>query len=89
MSKIIIKESDLVKLIETAMDLDIYVQPMKYDTDNGNKDIEQSTEEIVSKLKELLYMFKTGKKTTTTLSGDLYGVLDQINDLYDKIKYED
>lgn len=89
MSKIIIRESDLVKLIETAMDLDIYVQPMKYDANNGNKDIEQSTEEIVSKLKELLYMFKTGKKTTTTLSGDLYGVLDQINDLYDKIKYED
>ena len=34
-------------------------------------------------------MFKTGKKTTTTDSGDLYGVLDQINDLYDEIKFED
>ena len=36
MSKILIKESDLIKLIETAMDLDIYNQPSTVDSDNGN-----------------------------------------------------
>lgn len=88
MCKIIIKESHLIKLIETAMDLDRYVQNVRYSTDNGNKDIENSTEEVVERLKELLNMFKSGKKVNFTSLSKFHGVLDQLNDLYDDMKYD-
>jgi len=88
MSKILIKESDLIKLIETAMDLDRYVQNVSYSTDNGNKDIENSTKETMDRLKELLNMFESGKKVNFTTLNKFHGVLDQLNDLYDQMKYE-
>jgi hypothetical protein len=62
MKKIILKESQLIKLIETAMDLDIYSQPSQIDTNNGNLDVVDTVEDIISKLEELLYMLKSGKK---------------------------
>lgn len=89
MSKIIIKESELVKLIEIAMDLDRYVQQSNYDTNNGNESLEQSIESIIDRLKELLGMFKYGKKIPTTTSSELYGVMDKINNIYNEIKFED
>jgi len=51
MRKVLIKESELIKLIETAMDLDIYSQEPNVSTGSPNKDAEQSVEEIISKLK--------------------------------------
>lgn len=89
MSKIIIKESELVKLIEIAMDLDRYVQQSNYDTNNGNESLEESIESIIDRLKELLGMFKYGKKIPTTTSSELYGVIDKINNIYNEIKFED
>ena len=50
---ILIKESELVKLIETAMDLDRYIQLPNVSSGSINKDTEQSVEETIDKLKEL------------------------------------
>lgn len=88
MSKVRIKESELIKLIETAMDLDIYVQPVNYDKSNGNEEIIDSTEQIISRLKELLSSFNTGKKINYTLRDKIYHELDNLNKLYDEIKYD-
>jgi len=89
MRKIIIKESELVKLIEVAMDLDIYTQPSTIATDNGNLDVDDSIEDIISKLKELLDMLKSGKKISSVLKSQIYKNLDDINKSYSNIKYED
>ena len=53
---IIIKESQLIKLMETAMDLDIYVQPKNFSASNGNEDLEGTIEDSIQKLQELLIM---------------------------------
>ena len=50
--KVIISESQYKKLVETgsnsaAMDLDIYTQPMQTDTDNGNLDVIDASEEVI------------------------------------------
>lgn len=89
MKKIILKESELVKLIETAMDLDIYVQPVDYDTNNGNIDFEDSTELIIDRLKELIYMVNSGKKINTQTKQKLFRIQDLINSIYNEIKYNE
>ena len=88
MPKIILKESELIKLIEVAMDLDIYNQPSTVDTNNGNQDAEETIEQIIDKLKELLYMLNSGKQINTELKGDIYRNLDDINNTYNNIKYK-
>ena len=87
MKKILIKESDLIKLIETARDLDIYSQPSQIDTNNGNLDAEETVEDIISKLKELLYMLKSGKKINTNSKSEIYKTFDNINKTFSNIKY--
>jgi len=93
MSKIIITESQYKKLLETgsnsaAMDLDIYVQPMQIDTDNGNIDVVDATEDIIDNLEELVAMFKSGKKTPEETKRKLYKALDDLNDTHAEIKYD-
>lgn len=94
MRKLIITESQYKRLFESgsnsvAMDLDIYTQPMQTDTNNGNLDIIDSTENIVDKLEELISMFKSGKKISTDFKGEIYKILDDLNLIYNEIKYED
>jgi hypothetical protein len=89
MAKILIKESDLIKLIEvSAMDLDIYSQEPNVSTGSPNKDVEQSVEDIISKLKELLNMLQSGKNINSILKSNIYKNLDDINTTYSKIKYK-
>lgn len=93
MTKLIITESQYKRLFETgsnsvAMDLDIYSQPMQTDTDNGNLDVEDATEDIIDNLEELVAMFKSGKKTSDRLKGKLYKSLDDIKNTHDEIKYD-
>ena len=93
MSKVIITESQYKRLFETgsnsaAMDLDIYVQPMQTDTDNGNLDVVDATEDIIDNLEELVAMFKTGKKTSEETKSKLYKALDDLNDTHSEIKYD-
>lgn len=88
MKKILIKESELIKLIETAMDLDIYSQEPNVSSGSPNKDAEQSVEEIIGKLKELLNMLQSGKSVDTALKGKIYRNLDDLNKTFSSIKYK-
>ena len=93
MMKVIISESQYKKLVETgsnsaAMDLDIYTQPMQIDTDNGNVDVVDATEDIIDNLEELVAMFKSGKKTSTETKNKLYKALDDLNGAHTEIKYD-
>ena len=86
--KIIIKESELVKLIEVARDLDIYSQEHNVSTGDGNEDAEDSINQIIDRLKELLNMLQAGKKVDTTLKGRIYKNLDDLNKTFSSIKYQ-
>ena len=86
MRKIILKESELIKLIETAMDLDIYSQQPNVSSGSPNKDSEQAVEEIISKLKELLNMMQSGKKVDTSLKQKIYKNLNDFNSTFEEIK---
>ena len=72
-----------------AMDLDIYTQPMQTDTDNGNIDVIDASEEVIDSLEELISMFKGGKKTRPELKNKIYQGLDDIKNAYSEIKYEE
>jgi hypothetical protein len=94
MLKVIITEKQYKKLVESgsnsvAMDLDIYTQPMQTDTDNGNIDVIDASEEIIDSLEELISMFKGGKKTRPELKNKIYQGLDDIKNAYSEIKYEE
>lgn len=86
MKKILIKESELIKLIEIAMDLDIYSQEPNISTGSPNKDAEKSVEEIISKLKELLNVLQSGKDVDTVLKSKIYKNLDNLNSTFEEIK---
>jgi hypothetical protein len=93
MPKVIITESQYNKLLEwgsnsVAMDLDIYTQPMQIDTDNGNLEVIDASEEIINTLEELISMFKGGKKTNSETKYKIYRGLDNIKDAHSEIKYE-
>lgn len=93
MIKVIITEYQFKKLVEyssnaVAMDLDIYTQPMQTDTDNGNLDVIDASEEIINSLEELISMFKGGKKTSPELKSKIYKGLDSIKKAHTDIKYE-
>ena len=70
------------------MDLDIYSQPTAVDTDNGNLDTEDTIEDIISKLKELLYMIKQGKAVDWEVENEINKESDKVNQIYDRLKYD-
>lgn len=85
---IFITPTQLKKLVETAMDLDIYVQPIDQPFSNGNEDINETLNEIISKLGELKSMFETGKKISTEEEGEFFKILDNLNKLYSGVKFQ-
>jgi dihydroorotase len=91
MSKIILTESQLKRLTEqgVAMDLDIYSQPMTTSSDNGNSDVEDAVDDIISKMGELKSMLKSGKKIRPESKTEIFHSLDQINQTFSNIKYEE
>jgi hypothetical protein len=93
MLKVIITENQYKKLVESgsnsvAMDLDIYTQPMQTDTDNGNLDVIDASEEVIDSLEELISMFKGGKKTRPKVKDLIYKGLDGIKKDHSEIKYK-
>jgi uncharacterized protein Yka (UPF0111/DUF47 family) len=52
-------------------------------------DVEDTVENIISKLQEVLAMFKTGKKVHPELKDRFFEILDKINSNFENIKYED
>lgn len=87
MKKITIRESELVKLIETAMDTDIYNQTMDTPVGSPNDDESDAIENVIERLKELLSMLETGKKLKTNDRTQIFNNLDQLNKTYNQIKY--
>lgn len=91
MSKIVITKEQYQRLFETgaanaAMDLDIYVQPVHYDTSTGNENLEDSIDEIIGNLKELNSLFKSGKKVKTSTKNKIFRVVDALKNAYDSTK---
>ena len=91
MKRIVITEKQYNRLIETgsnsaAMDLDIYVQPVDYDTSNGNENLEDSIDDIIGKLKELNSLFKVGRKIEHNTKNQVFKVVDDLNSIYNKTK---
>jgi hypothetical protein len=70
------------------MDLDIYSQEHNVSTGDGNEDAEDSINQIIDRLKELLNMLQAGKKVDTTLKGRIYKNLDDLNKTFSSIKYQ-
>jgi dihydroorotase len=94
MSKYIITNLQYQKLVEqssntSAMDLDIYTQPMTTSSDNGNSDVEDAVDDIISKMNELNSMIKSGKQINSESKTQIFRDLDQINQTFSNIKYED
>ena len=89
MTSIIIKESQLVKLLETAMDLDIYVQPVNPPIPGGNDNVIDTLEELRDKAKEIVQMAENGIKIRDNVRRELFQILDMFNKTYDRIKYID
>ena len=93
MSKYILTKLQYQKLVEqasntAAIDLDIYSQPMTTSSDNGNSDIEDAVNDIISKMDELMSMLKSGKQIHTELKTRIFHNLDEINKTFSNIKYE-
>lgn len=91
MRTILITEKQYRRLLETgsnsaAMDLDIYVQPVHYDTSTGNENLEDSLDEIMDKLKELNSLFKVGKKIKQDTKNKIFSVVDELNSIYNTTK---
>lgn len=95
MARFILTESQYQKLLEqggsnsVAMDLDIYSQPMTTHTDNGNLDVEDAVDDIITKMEELKSMLKSGKPVNPELKNMIYDGLDKINSAFSNIKYQD
>jgi len=88
MKKIILTESQLKKLLETAMDTDIYNQTMDTSVGSPNSDESDAIEDIIEKLQEVLSMLKTGKKMRTDTKTKIFRDLDQLNQTYQNIKFD-
>ena len=89
MSSIIIKESQLVKLLETAMDLDIYVQPVDLPIPGQNDDFVESLEEIKSKITEIISLANNGEKIGQKQKREIFRLVDLFNKTYNNIKFID
>lgn len=92
MAKYIINENQYNKLLEqssnsAAMDLDIYSQPMTTAADNGNTDVQDAVEDLISKMNELLSMLKTGKQISAESRVQIFHNLDEVNKTFSNIKY--
>jgi hypothetical protein len=85
---ILISEKQFEKLVETAQDLDRYVQLIDYDSSNGNEGLEVSIKGSIDELNELLSMFKTGKKIYPNTESKIHKILDDIKSIHLEVKTE-
>lgn len=94
MGQILITEKQFIRLMETgsnsaAMDLDIYTSTYNQPSDNGNLDSEETIQNIIDSLSELLNMVKTGKEMSPESKSDLARAYDYIRKSYSDIKFTD
>lgn len=88
MSKIIISKKQLQVLLETAMDLDIFSQLSHFDTDNGNKDIKKTTEDLIHKLQEINNMFDSNTNIKSETKMKYYELISKFDNIFDEIKFD-
>jgi hypothetical protein len=74
--------------MEIAMDISHFSDKSTVDYSDGNEDVEDSVEQIIDNLKELLYMLKSGKKIEPQLKSNIYKSLDSLNNTHSQIKYK-
>jgi hypothetical protein len=91
MSKIIISDEQLKRLVETgskraAMDIDRYTQSIDHPVGDENHNLTDTTEEIISKLEELIFMLKGGKQVDKVKQMEFFKILDNLNNSFEKIK---
>lgn len=89
MSSIIIRESQLVKLLETAMDLDIYVQPIEPMLPGSNDDLISTLDSLKSRAQEILQMAENNVKIRDEAKREIFRIFDQFMRAYEMIKYVD
>lgn len=89
MSSIIIKETQLTKLLETAMDLDIYVQPVEPMVPGQNNDLIEALEEIKNKAQEIAMMAEKGFKFSEDAKREIFKLADSFEKNYEKVKFVD
>ena len=84
----LINESELVKLVEVAMDISRYREPIQYSDGTENKNVEDATEDIISILKELLFIIQSNRNLTPQDKSMIFKSYDQLKKTHDKIKYK-
>jgi hypothetical protein len=84
----LINESELVKLVEVAMDISRYREPIQYSDGTENKNVEDSTKDIISILKELLFIIQSNRNLTPQDKSMIFKSYDQLRKTHDKIKYK-
>lgn len=89
MSSIIIKESQLVKLLETAMDLDIYVQPIEPMKPGQNDNVIDALEEIKDRAEEIVMMAEKGIEIGKDVKREIFKLSDLFKKSYEKVKFID
>jgi hypothetical protein len=89
MPSYLLSERQLKKILETAQDLDRYIQPLGQPSDNGHGDVQDTLKSISDKSEELLSMIKGGKKVPTELQSKFHEFLDNFDKIYSLVKYED
>jgi len=88
MTSIIINEGELVKLIETAMDISRYREPIQHSNGTENKNSEETTKDIILTLKELLYIIQSNRRLTPQDKTMIFKSYDMLKKTHDKIKYK-
>lgn len=88
MSSIIINESELVKLVEVAMDISRYREPIQYSDGEENKSAEDATKDIIQILKELLSIIQSNRRLTPQDKSMIFKSYDILKNAHDKIKFK-
>ena len=86
--KIKLSEKQFSILLETAMDLDRYVQPVNYGSD-PNFDEEHVIGQIIDDLNEIENILNSGKQIDTQVKLSIHGLYDSVSKILSKIKYNE
>jgi len=88
MSSIIINESELVKLVEVAMDISRYREPIQYSNGEENKSAEDATKDIIQILNELLSIIQSNRRISPQEKSMIFKSYDILKNTHDKIKFK-
>lgn len=89
MPKYLMSERQVKLLTETgsnsaAMDLDRYVQPVHFDTSNGNEGMIESIDEMIERLKEIKFSLEYNKEPKNYIRVEIFRLSDEVKNLHDK-----